>query len=427
MSKRKRRNRRSVVLRAAALPLCMGFAASLGIAAFGGPDAGFRPSMRKADLLAGTMTVWTKPFQVASLNNDWMLHIVPMEIDGRPVLLAQADTSTTDTGQVTTQSIAPASATKDTSSELDKLALEAQLTKGYANLARKDYKAAREIFADAVKTHDSRADLWRQLGYIDANLGDKEKAAEDFAKAIELEPGDEQTKDVLEKVKNEAKLDKGYAALCQKDYNSAEDVFAEQVQKDPENADLWRQLAYIKLGLGKKDEALKDFEKANELAPGDPQLEAEIDQLKYAPVIEDGYKKIASKDFKGALSIFQGMAQKQPQRSDLWKQIAYIQTDLGNSLAAADAFDKSSAIDEQKVAEARKTQKAQIDAKIEEAYTALCSKDFDKARQAYMEAVQIDPMRADLWQQLGGVESNLGNLTAASEAFDRARSLTTAN
>ena len=107
MSERKRRNRRGVVLRAAALPLCMGLAGSLGIAAFSGPDAGFKSPVRKADRLAGVMTVWTKPFRVASLDNDWMLHIVPAEIDGKPLLLAQADTSTTDTVQVTTQSIAP--------------------------------------------------------------------------------------------------------------------------------------------------------------------------------------------------------------------------------------------------------------------------------------------------------------------------------
>jgi len=427
MSKRKRRNRRSVVLRAAALPLCMGLAASLGIAAFGGPDAGFKPSVRKADRLAGTMTVWTKPFQVASLNNDWMLHIVPAEIDGKPVLLAQADTASSSADTVTTQSIAPASVAKDTATELDKLALEAQLTKGYADLARKDYKAAREIFAEAVKTHGDRADLWRQLGYIDSNLGDQEKAVEDFTKAVELAPGDEQTKTVLDKVKTQAKLDKGYAALCQKDYKSAEEVFDDQVKKDPENADLWRQIGYIKLGLGKKDEALSAFEKANELAPGDPQLEAQIEQIKNAPILEDGYKKLANKDFKGALAIFQDMVQKQPKRSDLWKQIAFIQTNLGDSLAAADAFDKSSEIDTAKVAEAKKTQKAKIDAKIEEAYTALCSKDFNKARQAYMEAVKIDPMRADLWQQLGSVETNLGNLQAASQAFDRARSLKPSN
>ena len=36
-------------------------------------------------------------------------------------------------------------------------------------------------------------------------------------------------------------------------------------------------------------------------------------------------------------------------------------------------------------------------------------------------------MRADLWQQLGSVETNLGNLKVASEAFDRARSLKPAN
>jgi len=350
MSKRKRRNRRSVLLRAGALPLCMGLAASFGIAAFGGPDAGFKSPVHKADRLAGKMTVWTKPFQVASLRNDWMLHIVPAEINGKPVLLAQADMSTPapapDT--VTTLGIAPASAADDTATQLDKLALEAQLTKGYADLARKDYKAARKIFADAVETHGNRADLWRQLGYI-------------------------------------------------------------------------------KLGLGKKDEALKAFEKANEIAPGDPKLEAQTDQLKYAPVIEDGYKKLKVKDFKGALKIFQTMVQKQPKRSDLWKQIAFIQTNLGNSVAAATAFDKSSAIDSEKVAEAKKTQEAKIDKKIEDAYTALCSKDFTKARQAYMEAVKIDPMRADLWQQLGSVETNLGDIKAASRAFDRARSLKSSN
>ncbi len=119
--------------------------------------------------------------------------------------------------------------------------------------------------------------------------------------------------------------------------------------------------------------------------------------------------------------------QKQPQRSDLWKQIAFIQTSLGNSLAAADAFDKSSELDTQKVKAERDANKAKLDAKLEEAYTALCSKDFHKARSAYMDAVQIDPMRADLWQQLGSVETNLGDLKAASEAFDRARALKPAN
>lgn len=426
MSKRKRRNRRSVVLRAVTLPLCMGLAGSLAIAAFSGPDAGFAPAARKSDRLAG-MTVWTKPFQVASLNNDWMLHIVPAEIDGKPVLLAQADTGTPAPDTVTTQSISPASVADDTTTQLDKLALEAKLTKGYAELARKDYKAARKIFAEAVDAHPKRADLWRQLGYIDSNLGDQEKAVEDFSKAVELAPGDEQAKTVLDKVKTRAKLNKGYDALCRKDYKSAEEVFGEQVKKDPENADLWRQLGYIKLGLGKKDEALKAFEKANEIAPGDPQLEAQIEQIKNAPVLADGYKKLKEKDYKGALEIFQNMAQKEPKRSDLWKQIAFIQTSLGNSVAAAAAFDKSSEIDTAKVAEAKRTQKAKIDAKIEEAYTALCSKDFKTARRAYMEAVKIAPMRADLWQQLGSVETNLGNLKAASEAFDRARSLKPSN
>ena len=424
MSKRNRHRRPSVVLRAATLPLSVGLAATLGLMVFNGHDD---PSARKADRLmttaAVTAPIWNTPFQVASLSDDWMLHIVPAEVNGKAVLLAQSTTSTTTTDE----SAVPVAVRNDMTTQLEKLALEAQLTKGYADLARQDYKAAKEIFSEAVKKHPDRADLWRQLGYIEANLGDKDQAVSDFSKSLEIEPKDEQTQKVLEQIKKEAKLDKGYAALCQKDYKSAKDVFKEAVDKDPDNADLWRQLAYIELGLGNKDEALKDFEKVNEMEPGDPQIEAEIDQIKNAPLLEEGYKKLASKDYEAALKLFQGVVEKEPKRSDLWKQIAFIQSNMGNSLAAATAFDRSSELDTAKLNAEKAKHKAQLDAKLEEAYTALCSKDYESARTAYMEAVKIDPERADLWQQLGGVETNLGNIQAASDAFDRARALKPAN
>ncbi len=427
MSKRNRHKRHSVVLRAATLPLSVGFAATLGLMAFNGHGD---PSAHKADRLttaaAVTAPIWNTPFQVASLSDDWMLHIVPAEVNGKAVLLAQSTTSTTTTIS-TNESVTPVPAKNDMTTQLEKLAMEAQLTKGYADLARQDYKAAKEIFGEAVKKYPDRADLWRQLGYIEANLGDKDQAVSDFSKALEIEPKDEQTQKVLDQMKKQAKLDKGYAALCQKDYKSAQDVFKEAVDKDPNNPDLWRQLAYIELGLGNNDEALKDFQKVNELEPGDPQIEAQIDQIKNAPVLEEGYKKLASKDYAAALKLFQGVVEKEPKRSDLWKQIAFIQSNMGNAVAAATAFDKSSALDTQKLNEQKAKHKAELDAKLEQAYTALCSKDYKTARTAYMEAVKIDPERADLWQQLGGVETNLGNIKAASDAFDRARALKPAN
>ncbi|HKI82127.1 MAG TPA: tetratricopeptide repeat protein, partial [Pseudodesulfovibrio sp.] len=310
MSKRNRPKRPSVVLRAATLPLSVGLAATLGLMAFEGHN---NPSAHKADRLMNTSVatapIWNTPFQVASLSDDWMLHIVPAQVNGKAVLLAQNTTSTTTTTTISTgnESVAPLAVKNDMTTQLEKLALEAQLTKGYADLARQDYKAAKEIFGEAVKKYPQRADLWRQLGYIEANLGDKDQAVNDFSKSLEIEPKDEQTQKVLDQMKKEAKLDKGYAALCQKDYKSAQDVFKEAVDKDPNNPDLWRQLAYIELGLGNKDEALKDFEKVNELEPGDPQIEAEIDQIKNAPLLEEGYKKLASKDYEAALKLFQGV------------------------------------------------------------------------------------------------------------------------
>ena len=419
MGKRNRRHRRSIVLRATALPVSFGVIAAFGLMAFTDAHSnamrGADPLMRKADRLMPLPAAPAKGIRVASLSEDWLLHMVPAD-SGDPVVLAQADTSGNQPAPV-------AAAPKDVMTELDRLALDAQLTKGYAHLARKDYKAAKEIFAEAVRTHAERTDLWRQLGYIEANLGNKTEAANDFAKALELDPENEETKTVLERTKKEERLEKGYAALCEKDYKSAQEVFRDAVEKEPGNAELWRQLAYIEEGLGNSDAAIAAFEKTLEITPGDPQLEAEIDRLKYAPQLEEAYQKLASKDYDAALKIFQGAVERQPKRSDLWKQIAYIQTNLGNSLAAADAFDMSSDIDTQKVKEETEVQKAKLDAKIDEAYTALCSKDFSTARAAYMAAVEIDPMRADLWNQLGTVETNLGNVQAASEAFDRARAI----
>ncbi len=310
----------------------------------------------------------------------------------------------------------PAPTTQETLSPEKKVQLELHLTRGYAALRDDDHEGARVEFVEATKLQPNIPQYWKQLAYIDLKLGDEEEATKSFEKAQALDPKDESIQEEIDQLVLAGPLSEGYDALCSQDYELARDAFTKAIELRPDRADLWVQLAFIEDQLGNAEAAMTAFGKALELDPVNATAKEALERVELKEDLAKGYEALERKDYAAARVIFGNAVERAPERADLWRQIGYIEENLGNDDSAKEAFARGEAVTSDEALEIRE----KVDALINDGYISLCEKDYEAARVSYEAAVKLDPERADLWRQLGYVETNLGNKPAAQTAFDKA-------
>jgi len=147
---------------------------------------------------------------------------------------------------------------------------------------------------------------------------------------------------------------KGDAALKNKDFDTAIAGYSEALKSEPNNPDLYYNLALAQANAKKNEDAAKSIEKAIQLKPGEKayeslknQIEAlkENEVLQQAQAVMDEGNKLLNEedDAAGALKKFEEARAMVPEdkQSPLWRAIGRAHAKLNQADAAVDAFKKS--------------------------------------------------------------------------------------
>jgi tetratricopeptide (TPR) repeat protein len=146
---------------------------------------------------------------------------------------------------------------------------------------------------------------------------------------------------------------KGENALRHQQYDEAATEFNNAIKNDPNNPELYANLAISLTNAKKFDEAMQALEKALQLKPGEKaytDLKAQIvarkenaQLIKAQSIMDEGNKLMQDGDFAGAIKKFEesrSMVSEEHQ-SPLWRQIARAQAKLNQNDAAVESFRKS--------------------------------------------------------------------------------------
>jgi arylsulfatase A-like enzyme/Flp pilus assembly protein TadD len=179
---------------------------------------------------------------------------------------------------------------------------------GLALVKQERYKAAVPVLERALGLFDRDAEVWNSIGLAAWRLGDLEAALKDFNQALALDPNDAIYNDNLGslrvvmamKTKNQDALEQAVAR-----FNTA-------IARDPRLASAYNGRAGAYSLLGKKDEAIADWEKAVAL---NPNFDFAIYNLAFAQE-EKGNKKRALELAQKYLAL-RGSALSEPERFEI--------------------------------------------------------------------------------------------------------------
>jgi tetratricopeptide (TPR) repeat protein len=139
------------------------------------------------------------------------------------------------------------------------------IVSGYGVVLVQNAKTAKgiEVLEKSLGLFDRDAEVWTNLGIAYARQGDFGRAAQDFARALEIDPNDPSIND-----------DAGafYFTKAVKDKNAedlrkSKEYFEKAVTADPALASAYNGLGGVLKIMGRTDDAVRNWEKAHELDP----------------------------------------------------------------------------------------------------------------------------------------------------------------
>ena len=159
--------------------------------------------------------------------------------------------------------------------ELDSSYTEAINNFGVVLARLKRHREAVEQFSRLISLKADDALALRNRGLCYHDLGESQKAIDDYNRAIEIAPQDAQTW-----------FQRGNVHLDDRNYATAEADFSKAIATDNQLAKAWMNRGIARLRLGRRDEALLDLSKGQELdeniiVPG-------MDFLEEAPTADSG-------------------------------------------------------------------------------------------------------------------------------------------
>lgn len=134
---------------------------------------------------------------------------------------------------------------------------------GLALVRHGRYRKGLEVLERALALYDQDGEVWDALGVANVNLGDLEKAREDFDRALALAPDDA----VYNGNAGTLHVTMAMKARNPEPARSAVAYFERAIATDPTLASSYNGLAGALRLLGRRDEAVANWEKAVELKP----------------------------------------------------------------------------------------------------------------------------------------------------------------
>ena len=143
-----------------------------------------------------------------------------------------------------------------------------------------------EAFEAALARDSSDLGTTLQLAYFYQSLGRLDLAEKAFRDVLRLDGSHEGARSALAALSGSpppetAALERGYAALRQKDYDLAILSFRESLELQPDRPDVWKQLGYTLLRTGATDEAVQAFVQTVQRDPDDERAALELAFLRH--------------------------------------------------------------------------------------------------------------------------------------------------
>ncbi len=171
------------------------------------------------------------------------------------------------------------------------------IVSGYGVVLVQNSKTAKgiEILEKALGLFDRDAEVWTNLGIAYARQGDFGRAAQDFARALEIDPNDPSINDDA----GSFYFTKAVKDKSAEDLQKSKEFFEKAVAADPALASAYNGLGGVLKILGRTDDAVRNWEKAHEL---DPQFAFPVYNLALA-YLEKGEKAKAYENCQKYLII----------------------------------------------------------------------------------------------------------------------------
>jgi len=303
-----------------------------------------------------------------------------------------------------------------------------KLTEGSRLYNNADYEGAKKVYQEIIKENPNFINAYIDLGRVCVRLNDLEGAAENFRKAIELDPENESYKKEFEALTRRY-IQEGTQLMQRKSYAAALEKYKQAVSLNPEDPLAYYFMAVVYLEEKNAAEALVAVNKSIELDP------------KYQKAyLVKGKIYTTMNDVAGAVNAFKKAIDLDPKYVDAWKNIGYVYYKTKQYENAIPAYKEvikldpkySSAyanmgaiyIEQKKFNEAVSSLSKAVELRprdvnsqyrLSHAYNNIGK--CDKARETAQTALRIKANWAPVLIELGIAERCMGNRTAAKQAF----------
>lgn len=228
------------------------------------------------------------------------------------------------------------------------------------------------------------------------NIGEIEKAIEDFQKAAELFSAQGNKGDALRS--------QGTMRSLQNDYQGAIAAFSEAIKLNPKDRDAYNERGITLANSGDLKGALADYNKSLSLQPSDA----------YA-YLGRGYTRLKMKDKVGAIADVSQAINIAPNYALPYLLLGVINYNFGETQKAIANFRKASKL--------LAAQGNQAYAYGSEAFAYRVSNNYQAAINSYTKAIQVNPKDAEMYSLRGDVYSIKGDFSKALADYNQAISI----
>ena len=261
---------------------------------------------------------------------------------------------------------------------------------------RKHYKDAREPLTRATRLDGRLFEAWHDLGVVETALGNFEAAADDFKRALDIQPGARQTV-----------LAYGESLRRSKNGKKAGEVYARWLTSDPNDFEMRARYSQVLREAGEQgsttlDESLEQARLLLTEAGGDVSHTV----IAYNALALTYYKM---GKFELAETALHKASDLDPKSAFVWNNLGLVAFERGHDQEAFLDFQKASELDPK-----------YVQARLNKAVVYLDCGDYKKARADLEKAVEIDPNDAESQVALGVASRGDGKLDQARKAYERA-------
>ncbi|GAB4338637.1 MAG: hypothetical protein Kow0099_12930 [Candidatus Abyssubacteria bacterium] len=347
---------------------------------------------------------------------------------------------------------------------------------GLVYRARKHYSKAVEKYSRAVKYDPEDFDSWNNLGVIYFMMGMNEKARDSFRKALEINPHDLNARKNLARVTRDAHPTRGSAELsglkehveagaalyANGDYWRAAEEFRKALELDPDSFKANNNLALTYLKLGETDKAREHFRRALAADPaaidvrenlaklhdtGNQGDTANDDSAQPDALVAAGNIYLSRRSYKEAVDSFARAVALVPNHVNALSGLGTAYFALGEYDTARQQFEKALSIDPENEIVRRKLsdvefviasserpadrdvfrlalpQQVEARARFVRANELYEQGKYEEAVSEYLRALDLSPASVEVLNNLGSTYSALKQYDEAKAALKKARML----